>query len=332
MNQPMAETINRAVEAEIKPPLFERISEWVRGQGGWTLLFVACMLALLIGITLLEATNSASGWVKLTTGAVPSWLAWLAGFALPVGYVGFHRRSMEHWREPKVDGKDKKGAAFRAAMVAILAMTASLIGVFANISSETEKSATAAMKNNTERSTLYAEIQTLKANTADERLFQLQALLEVTERTIESVEAEAVGWDLYEDRTVDGETTRFVATPEQCGRNLRPRARTLCNRLNGDGGDEMGLRNEVYLHQASLAGIERQREELEVKEDAYRNSSHMDGGAHWSAMAEIASGAAQEDAIRIWGALVVAFIFLLIAGFGWDEFFERTEEELGVDI
>lgn len=326
MNQPMAETMNRAIEAEVKPPLWDRITDWVRKQGGWTLLFVAGMLAFLIGVTMLESTNAAAGWVKLTTGAVPAWLAWLAGFALPIGYVGFHRRAMEHWRDRN------RTASMRSVVVAILAMVLALVGVFANISSETEKSATEAMKNNTERATLYAEIQTLKANTSDERLYQLQALLQVTEMTIESVEAEAVGWNLYEDMVVDGEQVRNVATAEQCGQNLRPRARTLCNRLNGDGGDEMGLRNEVFLHQASLDGIERQREELKIKQDEYKNSSHMDGGAHWSAMATIASGAAQEDFIRIWGALFVAFGFLLIAGFGWDAFFERTEAELEVDI
>jgi hypothetical protein len=326
MNPQVNETMNRAIQAEVKPPVWDRITGWVREQGGWTLLFVACMLALLIGITMLESTNSAAGWVKLTTGAVPSWLAWLAGFALPIGYVGFHRRAMEHWREVK------RSSAFRAAIVAILAMTASLIGVFANISSETEKSATEAMKNNTERAALYADIQAIKTSTSDERLFQLQALLQVTESTIKSVEAEAVGWNLYEDRVVDGESVRLVATAEQCGKNLRPRARTLCNRLNGDGGDEMGLRNEVFLHQASLDGIERQRSELAEKQAAYRNMDFKDGGAHWSAMATIASGSASSDFIRIWGALAVAFIFLLIAGFGWDEFFERTEAEIGVDI
>jgi len=322
----MAETMNRAIAAEVKPPLSQRITSWVRSQGGWTLLFVACMLALLIGITMLESVNSAAGWVKLTTGAVPGWLAWVAGFALPIGYVGFHRRAMEHWRDTK------RTAAFRSVIVAILAMVASLIGVFANISSETEKSATEALKNNTERAALYAEIQTLKTNTSDERLYQLEALLQVTENTIKSVEAEAVAWDLFQDTTIDGEDVRLVATPEQCGQSLRPRARTLCNRLNGDGGAEMGLRNEVFLHQASLNGIERQRAELDIKEDQYRGMSHQDGGAHWSAMATIASGSASSDFIRIWGALAVAFMFLLIAGFGWDEFFERTEAEIGVDI
>lgn len=326
MNQQVAEQMNRAIEAEVKPPLWDRISDWVREQGGWTLLFVACMLALLIGITGAESMNSGFGWQKLLTGSIPGWLAFVLGFALPIGYVGFHRRAAERWRE------GRHAVAWRSIIVALLAMCAALVGVFANISSETEKSATEAFKNNTERATLYAEIQTLKANTSDERLFQLQALLQVTENTIKSVEAEAVGWNLYEDVLIDGEQVREVATPEQCGQNLRPRARTLCNRLNGDGGEEMGLRNEIFLHQASIAGLERQREELVIKQDDYRNSDHMDGGAHWAAMATIASGKASDDFIRIWGALAFAFIFLVIAGFGWDEFFERTEEEIGVDI
>lgn len=329
MTEPVTDVARRAAQANIKPSAWTRLTDWVRKQGGWTLLFVACMLALLLGITILEATNSARGWMKLMTGAIPAWLAFAAGFGLPIGYIGFHRRAMEHWRG--VAGVRAEGKAFRAAIVAILAMTASLIGVFANIASETEKSSVEALNSNTERSELYAEIQMIERNTSEERMFREQALAEVTRRQIESAEAEAVGWGMEPIPVPGSENETTVATPDQCAQDLRPRQREICNRLNGDD-DYMGLRNELFMAEATVAEIERQRGLLDEKREAYKATRHKDGGAHWSAMATIASGTATSDHIRIWGALFIAFVFLLIAGFGWDEFFERAEEEIGVDL
>ncbi|MEO0955696.1 MAG: hypothetical protein AAFU81_12220 [Pseudomonadota bacterium] len=324
----MAEHMNRAVAAEVKPPLRDRISDWVKRQGGWTLLFVAFMLAGLLGITLIEASNSSSGWRKLIgDGAVPAWLAALGGFALPIFYIGYHRRAMEHWRD------SKKVAAFRAGVVAILAMTLTLVGVFANISTATEEAALNAEKSNTERGLLYAEIQTLERETREERLIQEKAMLKVTAEWIASNEAEAVGWGMEPVPLPGGEEGEMtVATPAQCATDLRPRQREICNRLNGDGADEFGLRNELYKTQLVIDEIERKRGVLEEKRKEYAQTEFKTGGATWSSMETIASGTATGDTIRIWGSLIVAIMFLLAAGFGWDEFFERTEKEIGVDI
>lgn len=328
MNHTTNEIINKGIQAEVsKPPVRERIADWISEQGGWTLLFVAFMLAMLIGITLWEATNSAKGWVKLMSGAVPEWLVFAGAFFLPIGYVGFHRRAMERWR----DGLHGQG--IKAATVALLAMVASLFGVFANIASETEKSAEDALKNNNARASLYAEIKTLEFETSDDRLIEERAMLEVTTRWIASVEAEAVGWGMEKVPVpggADGEMT--VATPEQCAGDLRTRQRTICNRLNGDGADEFGLRNDLFKTNLNIAEIERKRGVLEEKRALYDSMQYQDGAAHWGAMERIASGKAESDFIRVWGALGIAIVLLLIAGFGWDEFFERTEKEIGVDI
>lgn len=305
----LQQRIARAQNANVKLTTGQKIRRWIEKQSPVAVFFAALQLVALIAFTLFEAHNSGRGWIMITNGAAPWFLAYSLGVGMTIGYLSFHRKAAEELRAGR---KDKGG---QAAIVAVICTALALFGVFSNVASKTSVSASAATENNTDRAILLAEIRQLEAEVTPESVAQTEALADVTRRQIGSKEAEAIGWGL-----------KAGATIEECANDLRPRQRQLCNTLNGSD-NSMGLRNELTLHESALDGYRSKSERLEAMRAEVKGMKVEEGAAHWDAMSKITSGAASPDMFRIWGTFLASLGILFILGFGWDSFLEKREEE-----
>lgn len=310
----ISERARRAQAAKTKTPFSVKFSHWYERQSLQGLFFVAFQLAMLIALTAYEAFNSASGWAMIAKGAAPGWLAALFGFGLTIGYIGYHRQASERLRV------DNKSAAVRAGIVAVFAALLALFGVFSNLSSKTALAATSASELNLDRADIRADIRLLESEVTPENIANTEALVDVTRRQIKSLEGEAVGWGMDE------------TTPEACAADLRQRQRQICNSLNGAGdGSTLGLRNELRLNEAALENLRSKAERLETLRAQAANLRQQEGAEHWEAMSRVSMGNVDASSFRIWGTFLASILVLIVVGFGWDAFFERREEELGID-
>lgn len=319
MNQ-IDEAAHRALRAKVRQPLGTRVASWYDKNDMRKVAAAVFAFACLLGVTAYEMSNAALGAVLFAKGVIPSPIAFVLGAGLVVGYIGFHRSASEDYRAKQWY------KAGRATIAAVIFALVSLFFVFSNTSSKTGMTAQQAMETNTKRAELVIERDDLYPRTTENFKAQTQALINVTNRQIESFEAEAVGWDLSETKMVDGETVTEAATPTMCARNLRPRARIICNELNGSS-EGIGLRNELLLHEAAMAQFERDSARIKEVNGMLARMPRAEGQAHWQAMQDVSMGAVSSETFRIFGALFVSMFLLLGAGFGWDLFFEARQAE-----
>lgn len=305
----LQQRIARSQNANVKQGIGQKIKLWAAKQSPVAVFFAALQIVALIAFTLFEAHNSGKGWMMITTGAAPWFLAYALGVGMTIGYLSFHRKAAEELRAGR---KDKGG---QAAIVAVICTILALFGVFSNVASKTSVSANAASENNTDRALLLAEIRQLEAEVTPESIEQTKALADVTRRQIGSKEAEAIGWGLSAGATID-----------ECAADLRPRQRQLCNTLNGSDAS-MGLRNELTLHESALVGYQSKTDRLVELKAKAKGMKQEEGAAHWDAMSKISNGSIGADMFRIWGTFLASLGILFILGFGWDSFLEKREQE-----
>lgn len=301
----------RAMAQNVKIPLSKRITEWAERQNKVTVFFVLLQLTALIGFTLFEAHNSARGWVLITNGAAPAFLAYMMGAAATIAALSFFRQAAEAHR----DGK--KDTTIKAVAVAFIATALALLGVFSNVSSKTGVASIRANEINTERAILLAEKRGLEADLSGDKIGQTSALVDVLERRVQSQEGLAVGWGMTDK-----------ASPEECKADLRVTQRDICNALNGDA-NSLGLRNEYEMAKASLASLTAKQVELASVEDRLKTLPVEEGSAHWEAMSDVAQGSFTAEQGRIYGTFFASFGIMLLLMLGWDAFFEKREKEIG---
>lgn len=316
----MDEAAHRAIKAKVRKPIGTRVASWYDKNDMRKVAAAAFAFACLVGVTLYEMTNAALGGVLFAKGVVPPFFAFLMGAGLVVGYIGFHRSASEKYRAKQWY------TAGRATIAAVLFAVVSLFLVFSNTASKTGMTAKDAVESNSLRAELILERKELYPRTTDNHKAQLEALALVTQRQIESFEAEAVGWQLGTPAPPGSDEPAQIATPAQCAKNLQPRPRILCNELNGSA-DSMGKRNEIILHEAALAQFERDRLRLNEINGILKDLPRVEGQAHWQSMQDVTFGAFTADFFRIFGAALISLVLLIGAGFGWDIFFEAKEAE-----
>lgn len=299
----------RAMEAQTKTPWRVQLKLWVQSLDAGKIFIVLVTFAFLVGFTIYEGLNAAAGWVLIAQGAVPQPAAFVFGFGTVLGVIAFHRMAGEDFE------RGKTGRAWRSVVVVLGCMALALLGVFSNLSSKTAVSAQTATNVNFDNAALRAEMTTLRRTSSDAALANAETLVEVTQGIIESLEAEAVGWQM------DG------TTPEDCAQDLRTAQRNICNQLNGTGGD-LGYRNELLLAETALSNVRAGRERLEEIQGILRNAGAQEGAAHWEAMSDVSLGRIEADAARIWATFLASLVVLIVLGFGWDRFFDAREKEL----
>ena len=309
MDNDVSTMAQRAIDANTKVSWATKIKNWFSEADLIESAFMVVGVAALVLGTLFEANNSAMGWTMIAKGAAPSGLSFLFGGAMTLGYIMFHRRSSERFRA------GKKESAWRHVAVAVGFTLAALFGVFSNTASKTALSANTATETNTTRALLVNELRQLQAQVSPDQLLQYKALRDVTERTIQSKEGEAMAWGMK-----DG------ATPLECAENLRQRQRDICNSLNGND-DQMGLRNELVMHKASIETFHIKMKRIEEAKAGLEKAKFTEGNAHWESMSKLTTGSVSDEAVRIWGTFAFSVLILFIVGFGWDAVLEKFEDE-----
>ncbi len=313
-----------ALQANVKKSWRVKLRAFVnRWPDTISFIFAILAVAVLVALTSWEAHNSASGWALMAKGAAPPAMAYMAGFAITIGYVVFHRRAAEHRRHAralkKQPGKGDlqeltRNRASKSFVFAVFAAALSLFGVFSNLASKTAMSATGAEEANIARTSLVIEKRDLERALRFADVEGTQAIIDADKDTLASMLAEAKGWGMP-DLEPDG----------ACAKDLRPRQRQLCNRANGTAG-EMGVRGEILINEAAMKKVEADTLRLAEVDGLLSQTTSSEGAAHWKAMSKISQDALKPDMFRIWGMFLASVFFLVIIGVGWDEFFERLEE------
>ena len=324
-DQSMDRAARMALEANIQKSRWVRFKSFVnRWPDTISFIFAIAALGVLIALTAWEAHNSASGWVMIAKGAAPSFMAYATGAAIVIGYVAFHRRTAEHLRAAKAlkkqpgKGELQKATRMRAhrtILFSLFAMVLALFGVFSNLASKTAASANGAQEANEARSALLIEQRDLQRDLRYTDIAQLTAMIEADTSTLKSMIAEAKGWDMP-DLDPDG----------ACAGDLRPRQRQLCNRANGTA-EEGGVRGDILISQAALETAEAKAKRLEEVSKTLEETKRAEGSDHWKAMGDMAGGQVDQDFFRIWGMFLASVFVLIIIGVGWDELFERLEDQ-----
>lgn len=309
MSSEMSTLAQRAVNSNTKRSIWDQIKDWSVEADFVEVGFMIIGVAVLLGITLYEAFNAGSGFGMFASGLVPAPIAWIAGVAVTLGYIRFHRQASEKYRAKMHNSGHKH------LVVAMIFAFITLFGVFSNAASKTALSANTAKESNTSRTLLLAEQRQLRAEVQPDQLLGYKALVDVTERTILSKEGEAKAWEMP-----DG------ASSEECAQDLRPRQRQLCNSLNGSD-DQMGLRNELVMNRAAIETFNVKQKRLGEVDAALADLKFDEKNAHWSSMSKMAGTSADDEFFRIWGTFIVSLCLLIGAGFGWDAVFERLEED-----
>jgi hypothetical protein len=328
----------RAQEANLKVPLhlqvFRGLKKWWADQPPViVILFGMVALAVLVGLTLWEALNSARGWALLAKDAAPQWLAFIAGVAATVGYITFHRRAAENGREVE-DIKERmeadpvpgvkpptrlqlekaEGRFWKAGAAAVAFAALSLWGIFSNLASKTGMVSKGAEEVNAERTQLQADIFVLEKEVGSFNGELVTAIITANNARMGSMVAEARGWGM-KDLEPDG----------SCAEDLKPRQRDLCNAVNGSV-DQMGLRGEIAALQADIDNHAKKVAELDAKKAELSKQAAVEGNEHWAAMQELSAGNIGADQFRIWGMFIASLISLFATGLGWDELFEQREK------
>ena len=308
----------QAESARIRQPMSVKMRTWAEERTTVEIAAIIGIMAAMLVATIWESNNAGLGFYMLAAGVVWQPLAYLFGAICPIGYFWFHRRASEFYRA----GRGSAGS--QAAIVAIVFTGLTLFGVFSNIASKTEMQAAIAGEANTDRAMLRAEVIALRPQVTAEEFLLAEANINVTQNQIASSLAEAAGWGM-EDLDATG----------ACLADLRPRQRQLCNRMNGteraDGTLSVGLINELKLAEGRLEILQDKKRELDELEERLRTTKRAEGQGHWNAMERISQGGVSADDFRIWGSFFLSIGVLIVLGFGWDNFFERREEELGKD-
>jgi hypothetical protein len=329
----------RAMEANVKPPLATRI---FRGLKKWwdnqppivVICFGVVTLAVLVLITGFEALNSARGWVMVTKDAMPSQVAFFAGCSVTIGYVVFHRRASERARDVEALRDDPspndrairkaEGRMWKAAAVAIIFASLSLWGIFSNLASKTALVAREANETNGERTQLQADIIILENEVDSVNVDLISALILSKEAKLASMTAEARGWGMLNLDVAPPKNAPADYPGPACLTDLKPRQRDLCNAAHGTV-DADGLVGEIAALQADLKQVEAKRDLLSEKRAALLKVHAVEGAEHWNAMNELSAGNVSADQFRIWGMFLASLLFLFGAGFGWDELFEEVQ-------
>lgn len=352
MLEDVTKSARRSVEMNTKPPLHVKV--W-RGLVRWyddqppviTILFFLVAVAILVLLTGWESLQSARGWIMITKDTAPEEAAFLAGCAVTIGYVVFHRRASERYREarglarkraaqsrgddkslPKIEREDiddAKNRARKAFLATSLLAALSLWGVFSNLASKTAITSEYAQEVSSERSQLQAEIIVLKNSVNAFNPELTAALLLAYESQLAGMTAEARGWGMANlDAVAPSDPPANYEGPA-CLNDLKPRQRELCNAANGTA-NKSGIRGEVAALKADLSAQIKKAEELAEKERELAGMEAVEGAKHWEAMQEISAGKVSSDQFRIWGMFIASIFFLFSAGWGWDELFEGLEK------
>ena len=352
MLEDVDKSARRSVEMNTKPPLHVKV--W-RGLVRWwddqppviSIVFAIAAVAILILLTGWESIQSGRGWAMVTKDTAPAELAFLAGMAATMGYVVFHRRASERYREakalrrqkkaqdrgdvttgPRIDRDDIDDATNRgrkAFLTASILAALSLWGVFSNLASKTAITSEAATEVSAERTALIAEIAVTERDVSTFNAPLVEAMLLAYESQLAGMTAEAKGWGMANlDAVAPADAPADYPGPA-CLNDLKPRQRELCNAVNGTA-NQSGLRGEVAGLMADLERNEQKQKELAEKKEALSKIEVVEGAKHWEAMQELSSGNVSSDTFRIWGMFLASVFFLFAAGWGWDELFENVEK------